>query len=445
MLSLKVYLYNLNLFESVKDGQVEQDEHQRHTNIIATRIYLGVLGLLLISVAILLWISPQTTMIKLDEPTIDQFKILPFEAKCSCSRVSISYGDFITHHSRFHQICSSDFVTDRWIKAVNMGITSNHYNSTDFRASGSAQFQALAGFCDFSKADISRGIATFDITTLISPKVLSEINVQSQTRASFDPFRLAAPSASQMQLNIISQMNKQFLSGLQSNFYMQYYTESSEPYVFINSVSYEDVHGSSCNCFGIGDCHASARIYGNTSEILTFTIPGFVVGCLPVSALLLSTLECLYNQTCVDTLISYFPTNNTFTALEIVEKSLFVPNSAVKSIVDHLMLEEWVIDVSYSKYYNQCAPKSCTYSKVERNGSVFILTKLISLLSGLVLVLMLLIPAATRFVRRPQNHQPSPKVLRKLNIVQETYVKSRVQKMMIRISMKFCYFSCCTV
>ena len=441
MLSLKVYLDSLNLFESVEDGHIEEDEHQRHSNIIATRIYLVVLGLLLISVSILLWISPQTTMVKLDEPTIDQFKTLPFEAKCSCSRVSISYGDFVSHHSRFHQICSSDFVSDRWIKAINMGITSNHYNSTDFRGSGSAQFQALAGFCDFSKADVLRGIATFDINAFISPKVLPEKIVQSQTRASFDSFRLGAPGASQMELNIIGQMNKQFISGLQSNFYMQYYTDASEPYVLINSVSYEDGQGFPCNCFGIGDCHASARIYGDSSEILPFTVPGVVVGCLPVNAMLLSTLECLYNQTCIDTLIAYFPTNNTFTALEILEKSLFTPNSDVKSIVDHLMLEEWMIDVSYSKYYNQCAPKSCTYSKVERHGLVFILTKLISLLSGLVLMLMLVIPAATRFIRSPQNHQPTPKVPRKLNIVQYTDTKSRVQKMMIRASMKSCYVS----
>ncbi len=98
--------------------------------------------------------------------------------------------------------------------------------------------------------------------------------------------------------------------------------------------------------------------------------------------------------------------------MPVIEQSHFKPNSTVKSIVDRLIVEEWMTNISYEKYYDQCAPISCTYFKTERNGFVFILQKLIGFLGGVAALFGLIIPQAIHFIRRPQNSEPTPRVSR---------------------------------
>ncbi|CAF3934176.1 unnamed protein product, partial [Rotaria sp. Silwood1] len=79
-------------------------------------------------------------------------------------------------------------------------------------------------------------------------------------------------------------------------------------------------------------------------------------------------------------------------------------------MLENLMIEEWITTISYEKYYDQCAPISCTYSKEERHNLIYVITKLISLLSGLTLVLELIIPIIVRFIMKKLNHEQAPSV-----------------------------------
>ena len=142
-------------------------------------------------------------------------------------------------------------------------------------------------------------------------------------------------------------------------------------------------------------------------------IPGFLVGCLPVSGILSSTLKCFHSQTCVDELSSYLSPTERFSAMMLAEKSRYRSNSTVKSIVDNLMVEDWMTNISFDNYYARCAPASCTYSKIHRHSLMFVLTQLMSVLSGLTLALGLMIPAAVRFIRQPISYLPSPQIPRK--------------------------------
>jgi hypothetical protein len=53
-------------------------------------------------------------------PTKGQFENLPSNARCSCSQISFPYGKFISLETNFHEVCSSDFVSDRWFKSINI-------------------------------------------------------------------------------------------------------------------------------------------------------------------------------------------------------------------------------------------------------------------------------------------------------------------------------------
>ena len=154
-----------------------------------------------------------------------------------------------------------------------------------------------------------------------------------------------------------------------------------------SSLSYLDAENASCDCAVSPYCKGEAvfdNIFGapTTLDLDNYTIvPGIFSGCLPVGSILESTLECFYNQTCLDWLLSFYPTTERFSALTAVNQSLSHSKTTVKSMVDHLMVEYWTTDISYDKYYAQCAPAVCTYSKVERRGFTFALTKVISLLA----------------------------------------------------------------
>ncbi|CAF1505675.1 unnamed protein product [Adineta steineri] len=132
----------------------------------------------------------------------------------------------------------------------------------------------------------------------------------------------------------------------------------------------------------------------------------FKLGCLPVNAILLSALECFYNQTCLNQLISFFPTNEKFLAMNFSAQSRFAINSTVQMIVDELMIEQWITNISYDKYFKQCAPNLCTYTKNEKYTFTFILTKIISLLGEFTLVLGFIIRLIVRLIRRLPRTEP---------------------------------------
>ena len=53
----------------------------------------------------------ETKLITINSPIREQFEILPTDETCFCSHISLQ--------TRFHQVCSSDFVSNRWVNAIS--------------------------------------------------------------------------------------------------------------------------------------------------------------------------------------------------------------------------------------------------------------------------------------------------------------------------------------
>jgi len=121
---LKKYLLNINLFEPPPDSREQEDDQRRRSNIIANRAYILILILTLFGIGLGLSLIDQTTIITIKNPSREQFEALSMDVQCSCSRISLPYGNFTSLQTSFHQVCSSDFVTDRWFKAINFGANS---------------------------------------------------------------------------------------------------------------------------------------------------------------------------------------------------------------------------------------------------------------------------------------------------------------------------------
>ncbi|CAF1328047.1 unnamed protein product [Adineta ricciae] len=231
------------------------------------------------------------------------------------------------------------------------------------------------------------------------------------------------------------------MSGIMTDTQLEYMENIPARYIYITLV--RKIYGSSsCGCYytkgrtmpvGIYDLFSEhSRRTSDPNNYLRMKIPGLVTSCYPLNSILESSLECFYDQTCVNKTLLYLPTNETFTAMTISSSSRFSYQSTVQSLVDHLMIEDWITNISYDKYYNQCIPISCTYSRIASNSLLVILTKSIGILSTLTMVLRILILPIVGWIRRPRNIEPLPKIPFKIKLRQ---LKSTLYKTLIELNL----------
>lgn len=120
---------------------------------------------------------------------------------------------------------------------------------------------------------------------------------------------------------------------------------------------------------------------------------GMLTGCYPIEALLQSTLQCFYNQQCID---SY----GNFKALNLSVSSRFDVNSTVEFILRELMVEKYLINTSYNKYFAECAPSSCSYSYIGHRNAIDSMITLVELYGGLAIITGWITALIMRLCRR---------------------------------------------
>jgi hypothetical protein len=139
------------------------------------------------------------------------------------------------------------------------------------------------------------------------------------------------------------------------------------------------------------------------------TIPGLILGCYAYESFLASTLECLYDQACIQMLIDwrlfdytdiYLPINLTnITALDSNAVDQFPPTMSLDYIIQSLFVEDWGVNVSYATFYAQCQPTVCTYFSTERYQWIYVVTSVIGLLGGLTVILSIFVPPSVKILR----------------------------------------------
>ena len=104
------------------------------------------------------------------------------------------------------------------------------------------------------------------------------------------------------------------------------------------------------------------------------------IGCLPITSLRLSSLDCFYRQVCVDKVKGALGLRNlSIISLDPFQSSQYTTNTTLSHIIDNLMLEDWSNKINYTEYFNQCNLKQCTYSITQRNNPLLIFTTLLAL------------------------------------------------------------------
>ena len=308
----------------------------------------------------------------------------PNTLQCPCSKISMRYELFLNIQPTFHQLCSSDFVSSEWIKyKYDNGLTGQD-NADNFRFSTSAQFRSLASLCQVSGQMANDSLVQLFTDHFINNELLSPSSFDEHIRTTINKFQLTIPNVFHNTLTLMRetiQANK-LIAGSNSNWMIHLATNStfeSRPLVV------PLVYGE-CSCGLSSQC--------------TQSLNGMMTGCYPLESLLQLTLHCFFNQQCIDPV-------GTFKALKLFHPSRFSQNSTIQMLVDELMVEHYSSNVSYEKYFDECAPLSCIYSYIDQKNLIEGMTTLISLYGGLVIICRVVVVFIMKLCRgHPQRISP---------------------------------------
>ena len=416
-------LINLNLFKSTRRGSEVDQRYQRWS----TRLYLFLLILAVFFLTLYSGLTVDTRIRQVKNPSLKVVQQLQSHASsliCPCTKMSISYEDLISLEAHYHQICSSEFVSAKWIDGLNQlvlsSIESLYY--ADFRYSSSI-FQLLKSMCNLANDTIINALYVFGQTQLVTANLIQPSLFTEQLESAIEQFKLTIPNALLRLLQLTRNMTymNQFLSGSYANFYVNY--SFVKEYAQVNTTlgiygtSFTLPNGTtqSCSCANDIECGRPASFYTGPSgrRKVIFNVPGFYSRCFPVESLLPSTLKCFYSdQTCLDAIAN--ATNETFfttmTPLNASQASRFSNNVTIDELLGQLFIESWSSTSSYPAYFNQCRPASCSYSVNTQKSTLEIVTTVTGLIGGLSVVLRFAIPASVKILRkyrRPPVH-PAP-------------------------------------
>lgn len=421
------YSRKLNFFDDDTN-----DEHTKRNQILSTRLYILLFVGILASFTVYMSLSFQTISISILKPNQNQYEELLTEfsntLKCPCKNIAIAYKEFMNVKPIYHGICSSDFVSQRWLDFLfekNM----SYYFQLDFRYSATGLFQTLQTLCQQAKETIIDKSIEFDSLQLITSELIANKTFFVQTSSSFEMFKASTLLLFQNSINLLRSMiiNNQLLSAQDTSYAfiigdppnnlpiwlsprIMQYNKSPNQSTVLNCLHtsgqtsrlpggiYANIHRYDYVAFpdldgSVGD--------NNTLINATVTLPGISISCLPMESLLQSTLECFFNQTCLNIIISYLNrSTRSSIAFSALNRSRFSPETTIETLMDESFTEEWVINTSYAQYFHQCQPSFCQYSKEQRNNALYIFTMIISLYGGLRSVLIFLIPMLITTIRR---------------------------------------------
>ncbi|CAF0925957.1 unnamed protein product [Adineta steineri] len=390
-----IFLFNFNLFPSVPPST---DEHKLRTQRISTRLYI--LLLILSSMILLLYTSLEnvTMTVNIAAPTLTKYEqlysIYSQTLTCPCKNISTNYEKFLSIEYTFHQVCTSFFITDDWISYINIGRV-GYYVTGDFRITGPYQFEALRAFCELINSTMSYSLIQFNSTQYITASVTSLQLFQSQTQSFIDQFKLSTINNFLLSLNMTRKtiQGNVLLSGRQTNYQPHKVNESS--ILRTTSRVYDN-----CICALSNTCIDNSSLFNGLYNYRIFNVTGFYVGCYTTEALLRSTLECFYNQTCIDQLQYYLspPVPKNVTALDSSLPSQYSEDSTIEDLLNNLMIEEWNSTQIYDRYYDECQPIECTYTINTKNNILYVITTLIGIIGGLTRVSKILVPILVKII-----------------------------------------------
>jgi hypothetical protein len=120
----------------------------------------------------------QLMIISVETPSFDDYQSLLLsttnDISCSCSQMSITYGQFLSFSPSFHQICNSIFIEDVWVNWLFQNILASRGYIFDWRYVSSSSFNILSKLCALSNSTVYYAIDRFQEQIFVSNHLLEE-------------------------------------------------------------------------------------------------------------------------------------------------------------------------------------------------------------------------------------------------------------------------------
>ncbi|CAF1358045.1 unnamed protein product [Adineta ricciae] len=418
----QIFTYNLFIPIEIDSENENEQIQQTNSNIkyqrYATRLYVPLFIIIFYIISLIMLVSPRSRLITISGMTPAKFNELRKNhgesLSCPCSSTTMIYKEFLSNSISFHPVCTSIFVTEQWIEGVYFE-NASAYLMMDFRSTASSQFALLSTLCKYCQKIINEVEIDLENEIFLTNDLYSEDEVQSQILKDVELIRLSTPIRSILSLlflQTITQSNS-FISALNTNAVVYIYYLQNRSIVSAGFTTYQNPKSpelsyliSTCQSINVTVPSGIYNVsYEQTADYRAFwpafqpffnpkpivLINGFFSGCTPLDALLMSSLDCLFNQTCLDYLPIYFP------KLNQINSSLInglchskQEKISLKENLNNLLIEEWITNINYSIYFEKCSPLKCFYTETNRMNYSYAITFLFSLYGGLVIILRLI-------------------------------------------------------
>ena len=321
---------------------------------------------------------------------------------CPCTQIAMKHDKFFEVRYVLHQVCSSDFVADRWIDYLEHIGTSRLHWFIDFRKTALFTFRALRSLCDVVEKLLTNSLTRFYDDYYVTVDLVSNNTFRTQTELLTDELQKTTIDEFSRSLRIMqntTQVNALF-SWLETNADLVIVEEGIYVRPYLREYDY-------CSCSMSSWCIQPSSIYDDTSSngTVSLFVPGMYIGCYILESLLQSTLECFYDQSCFDILTSTMSASiqPNVTLLHAEVNVNFTTTSTVGDMLNKLMVDKWIVNTRYENYYAECRPSECRYTVMTRNGAIYIVTAIVGLIGGLVTALKLIVPLFVRLIRKKKS------------------------------------------
>jgi hypothetical protein len=400
---LKNKLSMLNVFDS-ESNDIETTHRER----IASRLYLFIFSISIYIITIYIVYLNITVNTSISNPSEDKYNELSISYSdtldCPCKKISIEYKYFVEIHTRFHSICPSDFTSRKWLDYLSFGISLHYYDRRDIRVRGNAYFSFLSALCQISETTINNAIDQFLHDTFISTRLIPESEFQIQIDNIISQFQNVTLAKFSRSLKLIRGV-------MDGNAFVSSYSLNWEWWDDLNRIFYAlptrpIIMNDGCSCGTRSDCMDPGGVYDKLRNGLQiFPMPGWNIGCSVVDTVLHSTFECLYNQSCINSLLFHFNGSSriNISAINSSIESRFKRNTRIQNIANQLFVEEWKINSNYSSFYNQCSPISCSYKNERDDYLIYTVSKILGLYGGLTVTLQFTTPLIIKIIFQIRN------------------------------------------
>jgi hypothetical protein len=278
----------------------------------------------------------------------------------------MKYNQFILYvNPQYHEICSSPFVSSDWINLKFIKSSLSRIWTYDIRSQLQTHFQLLATLCHVSNEIINDNLQLFNQMKFVSKEVLSQESFRIQIDLIVEQFKRTISESFQTTLELIKanlEIN-QFIVPINSDFsrpstngdifklYSNFFSDRPDCYEDQLNGKF-DFDKCMCIALSIKECYQHMRI---VDENINYIIPGMFYSWFPFQSLLMSTLECLYNNSCLFIIKSFInatisPIN--FTTLNSSSSS----KDKIEILANRLFIQSWNYQSSFQSYFNQCHP-----------------------------------------------------------------------------------------